>query len=50
MITWFQIVASKSEQMEPTEATDLLYGGMMGRVVDHLAGRRSPAPGGDGAE
>ena len=25
------------EQMEPTEAFDVLYGGMMGRVVDHLS-------------
>jgi AcrR family transcriptional regulator len=26
------------EQMEPTEAFDVLYGGMMGRLVDHLSG------------
>lgn len=25
------------EQMEPTEAFDVLYGGMMGRLVDHLS-------------
>jgi TetR/AcrR family transcriptional regulator, regulator of cefoperazone and chloramphenicol sensitivity len=25
------------EQMEPTEAFDLLYGGVMGRLVDHLS-------------
>jgi AcrR family transcriptional regulator len=25
------------EQMEPTEAFDILYGGMMGRLVDHLS-------------
>jgi AcrR family transcriptional regulator len=26
------------EQMEPTDAFDVLYAGMMGRLVDHLAG------------
>jgi AcrR family transcriptional regulator len=26
------------EQMEPTEAFDVLYGGAMGRLVDHLSG------------
>lgn len=26
------------EQMEPTGAFDVLYGGMMGRLVDHLSG------------
>jgi AcrR family transcriptional regulator len=26
------------EQMEPTEAFDVLYGGLMGRLVDHLSG------------
>src|SRR5215471_4685656 len=31
-----QVVAAKSEQIEPTEAFDLLYGGAMGRLVDHL--------------
>jgi hypothetical protein len=25
------------EQMEPTEAFDILYGGVMGRLVDHLS-------------
>lgn len=25
------------EQMEPTEAFDVLYGGMMGRLIDHLS-------------
>jgi hypothetical protein len=25
------------EQMEPTEAFDVLYGGVMGRLVDHLS-------------
>ena len=32
-----QVVASKSERMEPTEAFNLHDGGVMGRLVDHLS-------------
>jgi AcrR family transcriptional regulator len=34
--TWARFIVR--EQMEPTEAFDVLYSGMMGRLVDHVSG------------